>query len=89
MTLEEFIEFLEPQEEVRSSDGTIIQEARGGALCLSAEDLNKQKTALEKACRKLGRGCTYEMKKLIKEATGSVDGLQDRSAIEFEKMRLQ
>jgi hypothetical protein len=32
---------------------------------MSAKDWNDMKTALEKACRKLGPGCSYEMKRFI------------------------
>lgn len=33
----------------------------GPAICSSAEDWGRLKTALEQACEKLGSGCTYEM----------------------------
>lgn len=48
MTLDETIVFLEPTDK------------RAGAICKSADDSNKEKTALEKACRELGNRCTYE-----------------------------
>jgi hypothetical protein len=55
MTLDEFLDFLEPQEST----------GKGAAICQSAEDWNKMKTALETACRMLGKRCSYEMKKAI------------------------
>lgn len=64
MTLDEFIEFLEPQPEHTDDHGTVIP-ARAGAVCQSAEDTLKIKTALEQACRQLGSGCSYELKRLI------------------------
>lgn len=53
MNLEQFIEFLEPSED------------KGGALCQSVSDWNKNKTSLEIACRKLGKKCSYEVKEFI------------------------
>lgn len=37
-----------------------------GAICQSAADWGKQKTALELACRQLGNRCTYEVKAALK-----------------------
>jgi len=54
MNAVEYVYFLEPNTE------------RGGAICESADDFNKEKTALEQACRLLGKKCTYEMKRIIK-----------------------
>lgn len=34
---------------------------RAGAICQSADDYAKLKTALQEACRSLGSKCTYEM----------------------------
>ena len=53
MTFEEYLEFLEPNEK------------RAGAVCQSAEDAGKVKTALEQACRMLGKRCTYEIQQAI------------------------
>lgn len=53
LTLDEFILFLEPTE------------ARGGAICQSAEDWGRLKTALEKACRLLGNRCTPELHEFL------------------------
>lgn len=47
MTIDEYIIFLEPNEE----------EARAGAVCMSAFDFKQYKTALELACRLLGPRC--------------------------------
>ena len=59
MTYDEFIDFLEPQEDP----------PRSGALCQSAEDWNKQKTALEEACAILKDQCKFELKRVIKNIT--------------------
>lgn len=56
MTFDEFLNFLEPQ----------TNPERAGAICQSTEDWNKLKTALEQACRGLGKRCTYEIKSAIK-----------------------
>ena len=70
LNLDEWIAFLEPQE------GSGAVPARGAAICQSAEDWNRQKTALEQACRKLGRWCTMEVKAKVEEVTTRVDTLQ-------------
>ncbi len=59
LTLEETLEFLSPR------PGSPGVPARAGAICQSAEDWNKQKSALEAACRALGRRCSYEIKQAI------------------------
>lgn len=66
MTLDEFITFLQPNEQ------------RGSAVCQSAEDWNKNKTALEQACKKLGSFCTYEMRKQIKAAARRVNAIANQ-----------
>lgn len=66
MTLEQTIEFLEPTE------------TRGAALCMSAEDFGKLKTALEVACEKLGRACSKEVRENLRSVASRVDGLQSR-----------
>jgi hypothetical protein len=38
---------------------------RAGAIAMSAEDMTKEKTALEQACRDLGKSCSYEKKQAI------------------------
>lgn len=53
MNLDEFIYFLEPQEQ------TDQNEAKAGAMCMSAKDWNELKTKLEQACRMLGKRCKY------------------------------
>lgn len=70
MTLDETIDFLEPQLERPDpkNPGKILP-ARAGAVCQSASDWNKNKTALEVACRELGKRCSYEMKAAIKRMT--------------------
>lgn len=60
MTVDEFFDFLEPKEEHDDVPG------RAGAVCQTADDWNDQKTALEMACRILGKSCTYELKQVIK-----------------------
>lgn len=56
MDLAQTIYFLEPQPS--PSPGMT---PRAGAICQSAEDWNKVKTALEQACRELGSKCSFEV----------------------------
>lgn len=67
LTLDQFLDFLEPQLERPDPEhpGAVLP-ARAGAICQSATHWNLQKTALEQACRVLGRDCTYEMQQTIK-----------------------
>lgn len=66
MTLNQTIEFLEPTD------------TRGAALCMSADDFGKLKSALEIACEKLGRACSKEVQESLKSVTGRVSRLQSR-----------
>lgn len=61
MTMEEFIVWLEPSTE------------KGPALCQSATDWNKQKTALEQACKILGNKCTFESE--LRMVSARIDAL--------------
>lgn len=54
MTMEEFVVWLE------------AQDGKAAAVCESAQDYSKQKTALEKLCREAGSSCTFEMRKVLK-----------------------
>jgi len=58
MTFDEYMEFLEPQE---------APTPRAGAICQSAEDWGKQKTALEQACRELGSNCKKETRQALEK----------------------
>jgi hypothetical protein len=60
MTLDQFIEFLEPND------------TRGGAICQSSDDWNKMKTALEQACKKLGPNCSYEVQQELEASARRV-----------------
>lgn len=66
LTLDQFIEFLEPEPTRPDPDhpGQALP-ARAGAVCQSAEDFEKQKVALEQACKKLAGGCSYELKQMF------------------------
>lgn len=66
MTAEEYVEFLEPEDERDDPEhpGQKLPK-RAGAVCISAEDHNKRKTALEQACRLLGSRCSFELKQAI------------------------
>ena len=55
MQFEEFIKFLEPSN----------NPPKGAALCQSSDDWNKQKTALEEACKILKDKCTYQIQQAI------------------------
>lgn len=65
MTFDEFLEFLEPQVERQDPLTGKTLPARAGAVCKSADDYNREKTALEKACRMLGSRCSYDIKRAI------------------------
>lgn len=66
MTFDEFLTFLEAQPD--TSDPNHLGEIRPGhaaAIVQSADDWNKQKTALEQACRELGNSCSYQIKEAL------------------------
>lgn len=85
MTLDEFLEFLEPKEEVRDPvTNALIEPARGGALCTPASDFTAQKTALEQACAALGNKCSYEIKEAIQKVATNISSLQKKSASKQE-----
>lgn len=66
LTFDEAIEFLEAQpERPDPNEPGATLPARAGAICQSADDWNKQKTALEQACRRLGRKCSYEVRSAL------------------------
>jgi hypothetical protein len=77
LTLEQFIDFLEPAPERPdpAHPGQVLP-ARGPAMCQSADDWGKAKTALEQLCEKAGSRCTYEMKQKLAEVAGRIDRLQ-------------
>jgi len=64
MTIDEFIYFLEAQEDNKS---TPENEEKGPALCTSSDDFAKIKTTIEQLCHKSGNKCTYEDKQLIRK----------------------
>lgn len=67
MTLDAWIDFLEPQDERPdpSHPGQMLP-ARAGAICQSADDYSRLKTAMEQACRALGNQCTPEIQQAIR-----------------------
>lgn len=79
MSMAEFLDWLEPQAEVRDEKGNVTRKSRAGALCQSAEDYKRQKTAMEQACYKLGKMCSYEIKQLIHEMDKRIEKLQSKS----------
>jgi hypothetical protein len=76
MSLDEYIDFLEPQLERQDpkNPGKKLP-ARAGAMCQSSDDWNAQKTALEQACRKLGKSCTYEARKALQKLGVNIEDL--------------
>lgn len=42
-----------------------IEQNRGGAICMSTVDYSRQQTALEQACRALGKRCKKEVREAI------------------------
>ena len=80
MTFGEFLEFLEPQaERPDPADPAKVIPARGGALCQSAEQWNRLKTELEKACEKLGKYCTRETKQVMTQVSARLTRLEQRA----------
>lgn len=77
MNLDEWVAFLEPQLEGKTPEGVVIP-ARGAALCMSSEDYQKIKTALEQACYKLGHWCSKETKVEGEKASTRLTDLQSR-----------
>lgn len=63
MTFEQFMDFLTPNA------------TRGGAICQSADDWTKMTTALEQACRKLGKYCTKELKNSLNLLRAQLRGI--------------
>lgn len=81
LSFEQFIDFLEPQpQRPNPSDPKTPLPARGAALCMSPDDWNSLKTSLEEACKKLGGGCSYEMKQKLSDASSRVQSLEERVA---------
>jgi len=76
MTLNQFVEFLEPQaEKPDPADPTKVIPARGPALCQSTEDYTKIKIALEQACKKLGSSCSKKMRDSLKKLSAKLTKL--------------
>lgn len=69
MDLSATLDFLEPQ----------INPPRGGAICISSEDYERQSVALESACYKLGPWCSYEVRKNISQVKARLSTLKTRS----------
>ena len=82
LSLNEFIDFLEPQLEVRDYSGRVLKPERAGAMCQSASDYMKQKLAIETLCARIK--CTAEVKQIIQEVSGRIDNLQEQSIIKLK-----
>lgn len=67
LTLEQWIDFLEDQPERPdpAHPGETLP-AHAAAICQSAQDWDANMTALEVACRRLGKYCGYELRVAIK-----------------------
>lgn len=79
MTLAEFINFLEPQFDIKDpKTGKVVTPGRGAALCQSAVDWNSLKTSLEQACKILGDNCTMDMQQQIAAVGARLDALQTK-----------
>ncbi len=61
------------------NDPTKVLPERGGAICKSAADYNKFKTALESACELLGNKCGYELKEALEQVSANIKQLETRS----------
>lgn len=78
LNLDQWVDFLEPQEAKYDSDGKLISPERGGALCMPAKDWEEQKTFMESACKKLGEGCTVEVQQMIKKVRENLNALKKK-----------
>lgn len=79
LDLDQWIAFLEPQSE-QVLPGDVKVPARGGALCMSSDDFSKLKTAMEQACHKLGRWCSYEVQTTMEQSSKRIGLLQKRAS---------
>lgn len=79
MNLDQFIDFLEPD----SNTG------KGAALCQSSADWNKQKTALELACKSLGAKCTKETIEALQFASKQIKALELKVDAKTRNSRVQ
>ncbi len=69
LNFDQFLDFLEASpEHTDPLDPTRTIPAKGGALCVSADDWSRQKTALEQLCRKF-KGCSFEVRKALTNMT--------------------
>lgn len=82
MTMDEYFDFLEPKEEGENSEP-----ARAGAVCESTNDYGAKKTALEQACRILGKNCTYEMQQAIEGMKQVIELAGKQVEVKRELMR--
>lgn len=81
MTLDQAIEFLEPQ------IGTKDKPERAGAMCLSADDYVQNKNDLEILCRLMGSRCTYEAQQAIQDAGRRLDALKKKGLDKRVKLK--
>lgn len=75
MTVDEFIYWLEPQED------------RGPAMCMSGKHLVDFKSELEQACKILGDKCRKEDVRALELAASRVRALQKKSARQMRKYK--
>lgn len=66
LTMDEYLDFLTPQDaRPDPQDPAKTLPKRAGAVCQSADDFGRRKTALEQACRMLGKRCPYELRQTV------------------------
>lgn len=79
LTFEEMLDLIDPQPERicvpvegfnickhdQSTGVKVTLPERGGAIIMSSQDFAKMHTALELACRALGRRCSYQIKQSL------------------------
>lgn len=75
MTVDEFITWLEPNEE------------RGAAVCQSAADYVKIKIALEQACEILKTRCTKKMRRELKRLSMLLNGMDAQSRMHYQQYK--
>jgi hypothetical protein len=81
MDVDQFLDFLEPQEAKPNplKPGEMIPE-RGAAVCMSTDSWAKLKTFSEQACRILGSKCTKEVQQQLQQMSARMTRLQRRVA---------
>lgn len=57
----------------------IVKILEDGAIIMSSQDFKRNKTAIEQACYKLGKACSYEVRKAITDFNRRSDQLRKKA----------